>query len=573
MAHTGTMIALLPTDADAQRITIDGGEEPEELHVTLMYLGEAALIPPEIRNRLIERVIDCASRLPTIIGEIFSVNLFNPAVGQTVAASSDTGKEPCVVWGVCGELLEIAHNAFYGPIRSVFSSEGVTIYPQHAPWIPHITAAYVAPDDDVDLSVFADRVGVVTFDRVRIVFGDEIHDIPLGCECEISSDTNESMVANFNPNQPRDAEGKWTDNALSGVVSDVGKKTLTKRAYNWDNLYKNRNTNKDKVVWTSERIDFDKHTMWRLVGVGNAGYAVQTKPKDSTDEWKNFGAPFDDEHVIKNWSMNTGNGILWHDPIDVADYDDALKAYELGDVGDQKTSNVSEKLPTSVESPTNVDTSTVIDTRTWDTRVETALKEQNALIAATIHNRATTQEIAGQQARDAVRDYAGTGYNAINYALRMVDGDTQSLPNKIEGIYGNKSEITSTIAGLDSAMKKSTLSDDVLLYRGISDPEEIFGEEWDDDSDMSGLTWFDGSYASTSTQSDIARRFADEGAGVAMRILAPKGISAIGIEGVEKDSKIVKPESEILLNRGLTYRVIRDHMVNGTRTLDVEVMP
>jgi hypothetical protein len=54
-----------------------------------------------------------------------------------------------------------------------------------------------------------------------------------------------------------------------------------------------------------------------------------------------------------------------------------------------------------------------------------------------------------------------------------------------------------------------------------------------------------------------------------MNILVPKGVSAIGIENSQPG---LKGEQELVLDRGLRYRVVADREDNGVRTLDVEVM-
>lgn len=177
--HTGAMIALVPTEEDAQRIAMDGGEDPDQLHVTLMYLGEAAMIPPEVRENLIDCVASCVGEMPTIVGDIFAVNLFNPEPGQAITAG---GKDPCVVWGVGGDLIASVHEKISHDVEVLYKygTGGMQLHPQHKPWVAHITATYVSSDDEVDLSAFVDRVGPITFDRIRLAFGGENYDIPLG---------------------------------------------------------------------------------------------------------------------------------------------------------------------------------------------------------------------------------------------------------------------------------------------------------------------------------------------------------------------------------------------------------
>lgn len=170
--HTGAMIALVPTEEDARRIAVDGGEDVEQLHLTICYLGEAALIPPEVREQLVDCVSECAARLPTIAGTAFSVAVFNPVVAAALGA-----KEPCVVLGVSGSLLERAHDMIAEDAYDTLDLAGVAYPTPHSPWIPHVTLVYT---DDADVAAFAEKTGPLSFDRVRLAFGGETYDVPLG---------------------------------------------------------------------------------------------------------------------------------------------------------------------------------------------------------------------------------------------------------------------------------------------------------------------------------------------------------------------------------------------------------
>lgn len=183
--HIGAMIALIPAEADAQRIAVDDGESADELHVTLGYLGEAALIPVEVRRWLVDCVSKCVEQKPTVVGNAFSVNLFNPE-DKTITAG---GGEPCVVLGVGGEQLQVIRTDIMWDVRTVFDRAGLSMPVQHQPWVPHITLVYTG---EADLTYFTDRMGPVTFDTVRLAFGGDVYDIPLG-DNAVQSD--EDMVA------------------------------------------------------------------------------------------------------------------------------------------------------------------------------------------------------------------------------------------------------------------------------------------------------------------------------------------------------------------------------------------
>lgn len=206
--HTGAMIALVPSDADVARLVVDGGEEADQLHLTLLYLGEAALIPSELREALVDDLAAWTSELgTTVVGKVFAVNMFNPP-DLTAGAT-----EPCVVLGVSGDQLDAIHSQVDARVQDRFSRAGVPLHEQHRPWIPHITLVYT---DDADLSYFTDRIGPVTFDRVRLAFGDDVYDVPLG-------ESSSGLTAAFDPNQARGPDGRWIDigTTLPDVIKSV----------------------------------------------------------------------------------------------------------------------------------------------------------------------------------------------------------------------------------------------------------------------------------------------------------------------------------------------------------------
>lgn len=60
--HTGVMVAFYPDPAQAQTLAVEGGEAPEELHVTLVFLGEVgAELTQDDEPHLIEAVAGWAA--------------------------------------------------------------------------------------------------------------------------------------------------------------------------------------------------------------------------------------------------------------------------------------------------------------------------------------------------------------------------------------------------------------------------------------------------------------------------------------------------------------------------------
>lgn len=167
--HDGAMIALVPSDDDLARLAVGGGEPLDQLHLTLLYLGDAVNINDQDRQDILDSMEELAARLPVVIGDAFAVSVFNP-----------TGPEPCVVLILAGMDLVDAHESV---IENVNDVDLPTLPEQHVPWIPHVTLLYVDPMEGIDnleVTEFAgQRSGEVTFDRLRVAFGGEITDFNL----------------------------------------------------------------------------------------------------------------------------------------------------------------------------------------------------------------------------------------------------------------------------------------------------------------------------------------------------------------------------------------------------------
>ena len=162
----GAMVALVPSDADAQRLALAGGEPVEQLHLTLVYLGDAVDINEAQRAELIDAGRDMVLGWDGVAAEAFAPAIFNP-----------TGPEPCVVLICSGaELAEFYETTMADVTEIVDLPDDL-----HAPWIPHVSLAYVAPGADVNVPMqhAINATGPVTFDRLRFAFAGEITDIPI----------------------------------------------------------------------------------------------------------------------------------------------------------------------------------------------------------------------------------------------------------------------------------------------------------------------------------------------------------------------------------------------------------
>lgn len=161
----------------------------------------------------------------------------------------------------------------------------------------------------------------------------------------------------------------------------------------------------------------------------------------------------------------------------------------------------------------------------------------------------------------ALDSYVGTGHKSINTNLRNAGG-TGKITKAVK----------QHVDALDGLLAGSELQDDILVFRGIRNGRDIFGDDWD--QDLTGVTWDEHGFLSTTASSKIATKFAADQSifgkpetAAVMHITVPKGTQALTMSDLDD-------EAEILIARGQKLRIVKDHgLVDGRRRLDVEVVP
>jgi hypothetical protein len=160
--------------------------------------------------------------------------------------------------------------------------------------------------------------------------------------------------------------------------------------------------------------------------------------------------------------------------------------------------------------------------------------------------------------RVALTRYTGEEYKVINQSIRTGSPLT-----------GQEAE---TRAALDKATKPAKRNKDVLLWRGMANGDRRFGDAFN--GDMTGIEWTQDAFSSTSADFGSAAGYAfGRKNPFIMRVLLPREVAAGGVD-MRGDANFNSHEAEVLLNRGLRYRVTADHGVNkaGMRYIDVEVV-
>lgn len=161
--NTGAMIALIPSDVDAVRMALDGGETSDDLHLTILYLGEGADYDTATRQAIIDTIQEVVLNQAAVTVTGFGVGFWNP-----------DGDTPALVMNVGGCELDSIHDGICEAVEDVWAAY---VPEQHSPWVPHVCLAYNARPTAVSSAL--SKVGPITFDRVRVAFAGEYIDIPL----------------------------------------------------------------------------------------------------------------------------------------------------------------------------------------------------------------------------------------------------------------------------------------------------------------------------------------------------------------------------------------------------------
>lgn len=234
--------------------------------------------------------------------------------------------------------------------------------------------------------------------------------------------------------------------------------------------------------------------------------------------------------------------------------------------------------------------------------IASALTGQAALDSAPVR---LTRPLGGHGGNYDGAEITGPEGHGSVLALAEMEGVEHEVTNSYLRRGGNyngaKSDLSELakanderIAEVDKSMAVSRLPEPVVVYRGVKDgsrmfPQDIwYGTALDGDTiaeqdanwdrweagyrpDLTGVTWEEKGYAHTTVIGDrlsvYARRLASMEP-VAMTIIVPAGTGAVQMSTMDQ-------EAELMLERGLNFRVIADHGVDdgGTRRLDVEVLP
>jgi hypothetical protein len=201
-------------------------------------------------------------------------------------------------------------------------------------------------------------------------------------------------------------------------------------------------------------------------------------------------------------------------------------------------------------------------------KIADALHGADALTAAPVrivrdHDRGTIT-LAGVPDPEAPNLLRGV----LSYVMAS-DGNVNALLRGGKAI-GSRSRAEAFIETIDTALRHSPLTHDVLVFRGIQDGRSVFGDAWR--GDLTGCQFREPGYSSTSADRRRVEDFISDRdiAPAELRIHVPAGTHAINLSDF---GDAHGDEAELLLDRDLPFRVVADRSDHGRRYLDVEITP
>lgn len=151
--YAGGMVAFKPTKPD--QLVVDGGDPPEDLHVTMAFLGDDVSDMPDGAVNAVHAGAKAAARLTPTTAKVAGVGRLGDA------------DPPATVLFLNGEDLARARSALLDSMSSYGTEE---FHPQHEPYIAHLTLGFGLDPND-----YQDLVGTeFELDRVDVHMGGNV---------------------------------------------------------------------------------------------------------------------------------------------------------------------------------------------------------------------------------------------------------------------------------------------------------------------------------------------------------------------------------------------------------------
>jgi 2'-5' RNA ligase len=200
------MVALYPRREEAEAVAVAGGLEADDLHVTLVFLGDARSFDPADAHAAVSLVAMTREPLVGVVG------------GTGQFGEMEEGVPAILLPDVPG--LTRLREDIVGELRI----QGIEAPSEHG-FLPHMTQIYREDVDDVGpRAAFIGQE--IHFDAVSLVVGDRRQDYPLGGEAMSTSPVYVKIIPDFSEwdaefQKRTDALGLALDLPLDRLVASV----------------------------------------------------------------------------------------------------------------------------------------------------------------------------------------------------------------------------------------------------------------------------------------------------------------------------------------------------------------
>lgn len=202
--RTGGMLALVPDNTE--QLAVDGGEAPEELHLTLVFLGDdISTWPAGQAERLRELFTASAPALDPVDARIMGHAVLNPDGGE------DGDRDPCAVYLV-GDTPDLEPLRTWATWAMTTGEDYASPPEQHTPFIAHITAGYGMGVNELAYT------GPVRFGTLRLALAGDVLDLPLGTQEEAPVSGPEVKSVTFTPSAEVRAAAAGLDGEMATAV-------------------------------------------------------------------------------------------------------------------------------------------------------------------------------------------------------------------------------------------------------------------------------------------------------------------------------------------------------------------